>query len=92
MNAEEFGRETGIFITGLVPPEAGWVIVCHCPECKVTEIVVSPYAIKPSDGDFWIMRGICHTHLEHNFFKPAKEPYYTLRGDKQNDESRNQPL
>jgi hypothetical protein len=46
----------GIHITSIVPPESGWPIVAHCDQCGKTEIVLSPWAIKPSDGDYWRMQ------------------------------------
>ena len=58
-----------IVITSIVPPEQGWPIAMHCPICKVTTFLLSPWAIKPEKGDYWKMNDVCasdeHFH-EHN--------------------------
>jgi hypothetical protein len=57
-----------INITSIVPPESGWPIVAHCDLCKKTVIVLSPWAIKPEDGDYWRME-MCGDEtlaFEHN--------------------------
>ena len=57
-----------IHITSIVPPESGWPIVAHCDLCKKTVIVLSPWAIKPEDGDYWRME-MCGDEtlaFEHN--------------------------
>ena len=76
---EKFFR--GIHITSIVPPEQGWPIVAHCDICHKTEIVLSPYAAKPSDGDYWKLNGTCldeEKHIKHNMY-PQK--WYPWKGD-----------
>jgi hypothetical protein len=50
---------SGIHVTSITPPEKGWPIACYCPICKVTTFVLSPWAIKPSDGDYFRMNDVC---------------------------------
>jgi hypothetical protein len=76
---EKFFR--GIHITSITPPEQGWPIVAHCDICHKTEIVLSPYATKPSDGDYWKLNGTCldeEKHIKHNMY-PQK--WYPWKGD-----------
>jgi hypothetical protein len=59
----------GIHVTSIVPPSEGWPIAYHCPLCKRTEIVLSPWAIKPKEGDYWLMNDMCGDEFlgfEHN--------------------------
>lgn len=49
----------GIHITRIVPPERGWPIAMYCPICKETTFILSPWAIKPKDGDYFRMNGAC---------------------------------
>src|ERR1700677_179444 len=68
---------SGIHVTAIVPPEQGWPIVAHCKLCQKTEIILSPWAIKPEDGDYWKMEGMCldeELHMKHNMW-PQREPY-----------------
>lgn len=72
---------SGVHITSIVPPEQGWPIVAHCDICHKTEIVLSPYAAKPSDGDYWKLEGTCldeEKHIKHNMY-PHK--WYPWKGD-----------
>jgi len=65
-------------ITSIVPPEQGWPIVAHCDLCKKTVIVLSPWAIKPSDGDYWKMNGTCldeDLHIKHNMYPQKWYPW-----------------
>jgi hypothetical protein len=49
-----------IVVTSIVPPaDYGWPIACHCDICKTTTIIYSPYAAKPTDGDYWLMQHTC---------------------------------
>lgn len=50
---------TGIHITSIVPPEQGWPIAMHCPICKTTVFMLSTWAIKPTEGDYFLMRETC---------------------------------
>jgi len=54
-----FRRPIGIHVTFIVPPSEGWPIAYHCPLCKRTEIVLSPWAIKPKEGDYWLINDMC---------------------------------
>jgi hypothetical protein len=68
----------GIHITSIVPPEQGWPIVAHCDLCHKTEIVLSPYAAKPSDGDYFRMNGTCldeELHWKHNMYPQKWYPW-----------------
>lgn len=49
----------GIFVTSIVPPAQGWPIAMYCPLCKETTFILSPYAIKPEKGDYWLMKDTC---------------------------------
>ena len=80
---DPFGHMQRLFgpainITSIVPPEQGWPIVAHCDLCKKTEIVLSPYAIKPEDGDYWKMNGTCldeDLHIKHNMYPQKWYPW-----------------
>ena len=45
-------------ITKIVQPEIGWPLAMHCKHCQKTVLVLSPWAAKPEDGDYWLME-IC---------------------------------
>jgi hypothetical protein len=49
----------GIYVTKIVPPEQGWPIAMHCPICRETTFILSPWAIKPQDGDYFLMKDAC---------------------------------
>ena len=69
---------SGVHITSIVPPEQGWPIVAHCDICHKTEIVLSPYAAKPSDGDYWKLEGTCldeEKHIKHNMYPQRWSPW-----------------
>ena len=73
---EKFFR--GIHITSIVPPEQGWPIVAHCEICKKTVIVLSPWAIKPEQGDYWKLEGTCldgEEHIKHNMWPQKLYPW-----------------
>ncbi len=44
---------SGIFVTARQQPEEGAVMLLHCNECRVSEFVISPHAVKPKCGDYW---------------------------------------
>ena len=46
----------GIHVTHIVPPAQGWPIAMYCPLCKETTFILSPWAIKPEKGDYWLMK------------------------------------
>lgn len=48
-----------VHITHIVPPAQGWPIAVYCPICKETTFALSPWAIKPADGDYWKMNDVC---------------------------------
>ena len=61
----------GVNITSIVPPEQGWPIVAHCDLCKKTVIVLSPYAVKPEKGDYFLLKGTCldeELNVKHNLY------------------------
>lgn len=63
-------KEVGIHVTHITPPAAGWPIALYCPLCKETTFVLSPWAKKPDDGDYWKMKDICGSEVladMHNF-------------------------
>ena len=75
---KEFLEPKGINITSIVPPEKGWPIVAHCDLCKKTVIVLSPWAIKPEDGDYWKMHHTCldeDLHIKHNMYPQKWYPW-----------------
>jgi hypothetical protein len=49
----------GIHITSIVPPEQGWPIAMHCPICKETTFMLSLWAVKPKDGDYFLHKELC---------------------------------
>ena len=50
---------TGIHVTHITPPEQGWPIAMHCPICRETTFLLSPWAAKPERGDYWRMKETC---------------------------------
>jgi hypothetical protein len=62
-------RTTGIHVTHIVPPAYGWPIAMHCPICKETTFILSPWAAKPEKGDYWRINNQCAgegVHNQHN--------------------------
>ena len=55
--------QRGIHVTSIVPPEQGWPVAFYCPLCKETTFLLSPWAIKPSDGDYWRIE-MCGSDVE----------------------------
>lgn len=49
----------GVHITHIVPPEQGWPVALYCPIWKETTFILSPWAIKPKDGDYWKINSSC---------------------------------
>ena len=49
----------GIHVTKIVPPEVGWPVAFHCPLCKETTFMLSPWAKKPDDGDYFRIDKSC---------------------------------
>ena len=86
---EIFNR--GIHVTELTPPEQGWPIAMHCPICKETTFVLSPWAIKPEKSDYFLMDATCGSeehNAEHNmriamegFRMPIQIPDYWAMGE-----------
>jgi hypothetical protein len=83
----DFGKATGIYVTSITPPESGWPFALHCPLCKETVFILSPWAIKPEKGDYWRIEGTCGneddaTRMKHDMqmsmpkieFKPLDPP------------------
>lgn len=68
------GPQGGIVVTGIVQPTSGAVMFLYCPGCKVTEIAVSKYAVKPKDGDYWFLRMNCGKHSQVRY--PTEFPMY----------------
>lgn len=67
----------GIHVTSITPPEQGWPIATYCPICKKTTFVLSPWAIKPKDGDYFKMNDVCGDDtlgFEHNMRLGMKMP------------------
>ncbi len=49
----------GIRITSITPPEQGWPIAMHCPICKETTFALNTWAVKPSEGDYFLINDVC---------------------------------
>jgi hypothetical protein len=49
----------GIHVTHITPPAQGWPIAMHCPICRETTFILSPWAAKPEKGDYWRMKETC---------------------------------
>ena len=54
----------GIHVTSIVPPAQGWPIAMHCPICKETTFLLSPWAAKPVRCDYFKMNDVCGS-IEH---------------------------
>jgi hypothetical protein len=69
---------SGVHITSIVPPESGWPIVAHCDLCKKTVVVLSPWAVKPENDDYWKMNGTCldeEMGMKHNMYPQKWYPW-----------------
>ena len=42
-----------IIITSIKQPAQGWPMVLHCNVCAKSEIVLNPYGLKPTEGDYF---------------------------------------
>ena len=49
----------GIHVTRVGEPEQGWLMSFYCPKCRETTFLLSPYACRPKDGDYWRMNEMC---------------------------------
>lgn len=49
----------GIHVTKIVTPEVGWPVAFHCPLCKETTFVLSPWSPKPEDGGYFRIDKSC---------------------------------
>jgi hypothetical protein len=56
----------GIHVTSIVPPEHGWPIAFYCPICKETTFLLSLWANKTKDGDYFKMNDVCASD-EHSY-------------------------
>ena len=54
---------TGIHVTHITPPAQGWPIAMYCPICGETTFILSPWAAKPENGDYWRMTDICGSEV-----------------------------
>lgn len=52
-------KQSGIFITSIAHPEHGWPVAYYCSICRETVFLLSPWAEKPKDGDYWLINNIC---------------------------------
>jgi hypothetical protein len=69
-----------IFLTHILQPKKGAVILQHCPDCRSTQIVVNEYAAKPEEGDAWVIEQCCVSHRKLHqplALRPAK-PYFRM--------------
>lgn len=55
-----------------VNPLDGWLIAYYCETCKKTTFLLSPYALKPKDGDYFLVK-MCADELSHNIKMPKFE-------------------
>lgn len=55
---------TGIHVTYITPPAQGWPIAMHCPICRETTFLLSPWAAKPVRCDYFKMNDVCGS-IEH---------------------------
>jgi hypothetical protein len=49
----------GIHVTSLTPPEVGWPVAMYCRLCKKTVFMLSLWAVKPLDGDYFKINDMC---------------------------------
>ena len=71
-------KPTGIHVTAITPPEQGWPVAFYCPICKETTFLLSPWAIKPKEADYWYMMEICGNEvddIEHREMKLEMKGY-----------------
>jgi hypothetical protein len=56
----------GIYVTSIVPPEEGWPVAFYCPICKETTFLLSPWAVKPTEGQYFTMTDTCASDEFHH--------------------------
>lgn len=62
---------TNIHITKIEQPDTGAVIALRCDKCKAVTYLWSPYAKKPEDGDYFLIK-MCE-RIEHMIELPRVE-------------------
>lgn len=50
---------TGICVTAIKPLLQGWLMSYYCPLCRETWFLLSPWACKPKDGDYFKLTEMC---------------------------------
>jgi len=66
LDSKQFPKPSGIHVTSITPPAQGWPVAMYCPICKETTFILSPWAMKPVDGDYFKMNGVCGRDETHN--------------------------
>jgi hypothetical protein len=72
-----------IHVTAIVPPAQGLPIAMYCPICKETTFMLSPWAIKPERGDYWVINDQCASEensYRHNIQMAMKVPQRMMFG------------
>lgn len=63
-------RQTGIYITNIIPPKQGWPIAMYCSICQETTILLEPYALPVDEGrSYLLIRDMCpspEVGINHN--------------------------
>jgi hypothetical protein len=90
--ADPFGHmeslfSSGIHVTSIVPPEQGWPVASYCSLCKKTVFMLSLWAVKPLDGDYFKINEMCVDEVDgfkHNMqfgIKDYSSPIELKPGD-----------
>jgi hypothetical protein len=48
-----------------VEPSDGWLLASYCSICKQTVFLLNQYAVKPKDGDYFLIK-MCVDNLSHD--------------------------
>ena len=72
-----------ILLTHLRQPETGAILIFQCKQCRCATFMYSEHAVKPEDGDAWLINDVCpnmlHEHKEIKFDTlTLRPPFWTL--------------
>ena len=78
---------SGIHVTSIVPPAEGWPVAMYCSLCRKTVFMLSLWAVKPLDGDYFKINEMCVDEVDgfkHNMqfgMKDYSSPIELKPGD-----------
>lgn len=58
-------QDPKVMVTAIVVPEVGWPVAYHCAICQKTVFLLSPWVVKPTNGDYHLIQ-LCADDDTHN--------------------------